>query len=119
MNGVVADHRMAFVPGHQWRRHRYRADRVFARRGSMRTAVDRVYGTACPVCGWDKAVLDIAHIRPGTKLTDVVPFCPNCHRLFDLELLDPLPILEFQAARLAEVTETTLFDLDVVRRLVR
>jgi len=46
----------------------------------------------CCICGWDKASVDWAHITPRNEGGDynyknIVPLCPNHHRLFDIGLL--------------------------------
>ena len=52
----------------------------------------RKYGiTKCELCEFDR-VLDVAHIIPRSKggrsvLSNVLLLCPNCHRLFDYDLL--------------------------------
>jgi len=48
----------------------------------------------CCVCGWDKGPIDYAHVIPGRSNGDytihnVVPLCPNHHRLFDVGKLMP------------------------------
>jgi hypothetical protein len=90
--------RPAFVYGHQWRITKIDIDRQYSRRCALRTAVDRVYGIACLICGWDKDVLDIAHVNPGkNSVRDVVALCPNCHRLFDRGKLSRADVLRRQA----------------------
>lgn len=58
--------------------------RVYGSRHGMRRIVDRLYGMACLRCGWDEERTDMAHLVAGShRLVDVVPLCPNCHRLLD------------------------------------
>lgn len=43
----------------------------------------------CCACGWDDGVVDLAHKLPAKQggsytVGNIVPLCPNCHRLFDI-----------------------------------
>ncbi len=42
----------------------------------------------CCLCGWADSTVDLAHIISKAsggqyELDNIVPLCPNCHRLFD------------------------------------
>jgi 5-methylcytosine-specific restriction endonuclease McrA len=50
-----------------------------------------IYGRSCKVCGFDR-LIEYAHIIPASKGGDIrpsniLPLCPNHHRLFDKGLL--------------------------------
>jgi hypothetical protein len=50
-----------------------------------------IYGGSCLICGFDRAV-DYAHIVPASKggtihPSNILPLCPNHHRLFDKGIL--------------------------------
>lgn len=52
----------------------------------------KFYGSCC-ICGWNEGVIDMAHIgehRKGFHFTydNIVPLCPNHHRLFDRNLFN-------------------------------
>lgn len=44
----------------------------------------------CSECGWDKGPTDKHRIDPsrGYEADNLVPLCPNCHRLVTLELIN-------------------------------
>ena len=43
----------------------------------------------CSLCGWDKAPCDRHRVEPknGYREGNVIPLCPNCHRLVTLGLI--------------------------------
>ena len=49
------------------------------------------YGDVCAHCGFGiKAVLEVAHIDGNRRHNDVANLailCPNCHKMFDLDLI--------------------------------
>lgn len=97
---------LAFVPGHQWKhcKNRIRPFFRYSHRSAMITGVKNLYGLACANCGWDKTRIDIAHLSKGMKLVNVVPLCPNCHRLLDSGILPKNPLFEFQKRCLSSQT---------------
>jgi len=66
---------------------------------------EHLYSKCC-VCGWKEGSVDLAHKFPAKKgggytLNNIVPLCPNCHRLFDIFKLskkDALKIEKFSKA---------------------
>lgn len=48
----------------------------------------KIQNKPCKKCGWNKDVCDVAHLKPKKdggeyKESNLIPLCPNCHRLFD------------------------------------
>jgi hypothetical protein len=73
--------------------HLNRRQYRFRQKGTSRATVvkDFLRDAACVVCGWTRC-LDAAHIIPASKggtmeILNLVPLCPNHHRLFDTERL--------------------------------
>jgi hypothetical protein len=59
--------------------------RVFKQKQSWSKAVIRVNGSACQICGWNKAKCDVHHRIPRfaggqNTLGNGIVLCPNCHR---------------------------------------
>ena len=62
-----------------------------ATKGRLKNLLKQQGIDKCELCGYDR-VLDIAHVIPKVKggkllLNNVLLLCPNCHRLFDCNLL--------------------------------
>jgi len=71
------------------------------KRGTPRNEFERflnhhrlnAYYQGCCICGWKRSVIDYCHIIPHAKggdysINNLVPLCPNHHRLLDRELLE-------------------------------
>jgi len=81
--------------------HILQAYKIFKQNGKARSVLDgkrgreiakRVYGDKCAICGFDRFI-EYAHIIParrgGTIHPDnIIPLCPNHHRLYDKNLLN-------------------------------
>lgn len=71
---------------------RHRNPKASLRRAEKR-ALREAHGVACFICGFDRAI-DWCHIIPrrnggGAGKENVIPLCPNHHRLFDRQELTP------------------------------
>ncbi len=58
------------------------------------------YTPLCAHCGFGvPAVLEVAHIdcdRSNNAVSNLVILCPNCHKMFDLDLISNQTILEMR-----------------------
>lgn len=67
---------------------------------NYRKAAFEKYGTMCVHCGFGiYEVLQIAHIDQNNKnhdLKNLVPLCPTCHRMLDINLISKKVILEMR-----------------------
>lgn len=50
------------------------------------------YYISCCICGWNRISIDYAHIIPDSQggdysINNIVPLCPNHHRLLDSNFL--------------------------------
>jgi hypothetical protein len=119
ITGETIRRHAAWVPGHQWKGVKLDPLRDYGRRAVLRGPFRKVYGEACLRCGWDYAAVDIAHIRPGGRLIDVVALCPNCHRMFDGGKIDVAEILALQQVALEQAaSRLKQFNLPEFRRAV-
>lgn len=75
--------------------------RTYAARSATRLiAAPHIYGSSCLICGFDRAI-DYAHIKPACEggtihPSNILPLCPNHHRLFDQKKLNELELLKIQ-----------------------
>jgi hypothetical protein len=58
------------------------------------------YDPVCAHCGFGiPAVLEVAHLdcdRSNNGLSNLVILCPNCHKMYDLDLISPEPIIQMR-----------------------
>lgn len=55
----------------------------------------------CCICKWSKSSIDFAHIMPWSEggkfdFDNILPLCPNHHRLYDRKLLDEQELKEIE-----------------------
>lgn len=53
--------------------------------------IEKLYKSCC-ICGWNEWSIDLCHILPAKNggdysINNIVPLCPNHHRLLDREVL--------------------------------
>lgn len=75
--------------------------RIHSRKKFSQTPEENV----CRVCGYDKYI-EVCHIEPVSSFPDtatladvnhpsnLIPLCPNCHKEYDLGLIETLPPIE-------------------------
>lgn len=78
------------------------------------------YYTYCCICEWDRGGIDYCHILPDSKggdysINNIVPLCPNHHRLLDRDLLQDYEaeqITDFIYAMYRKLEIKLLYDIE-------